>query len=383
VFPEWGLPSAIISDRDPKFLSEFWKSLFTKANTKILTSTAYHPETDGQSERTNQTIEVALRYYISERQTNWADAIDIIQAAIMTSVHATTGKTPGELLYGINPRHALELSNPATSNATASDDWAEIREVMRKDAADAIGLAQALMKMHADKSRQEFELKVGDKAFIRLHKGYHLPGIPKPKIRQQRAGPFEVETIVGTNAYKLKLPTTWRIWPVISSVYLDKAPVGPDPFNREELPPSAIVTDESLDEDRWEVAAVVRKRMERGKIKYLVRWKGFGPEDDWWINEEEMKDSALLVKEYEYAAGNTAWQPPASWNLTLEQILRQDDGNKEAMENVPRNEEDVAQPAEDTDEVAEHEKNEAPGPDDEANANEPVPALRRSARLRN
>ena len=80
VYLDWGFPSAIFSDHDAKFLSEFWKTLFDKAGTKILTSTAYHPETDGQSERTNQTIEIVLRYYVSARQHNWADALDVVQA---------------------------------------------------------------------------------------------------------------------------------------------------------------------------------------------------------------------------------------------------------------------------------------------------------------
>lgn len=108
---------------------------------KILTSTAYHPETDGQSECTNQTTEIALRFYVSARQHDWADVIDTVQSSLLTSVHATTGKTPGELLYGINPRHAIDLSNPA-SPATASDDWAELRETIRKEAADSIAHAQ-------------------------------------------------------------------------------------------------------------------------------------------------------------------------------------------------------------------------------------------------
>jgi len=245
-----------------------------------------------------------LHYYVSERQNDWANALDIVQAAIMTTVHASTGKTPGEVLYGINPRHALELGNPAS--ASALDDWAEMREALRKDAADAIGHAQNVMKENVDKSHQEFTLKAEDKAFIRLNKGYHLPGIPKLKIGQQRAGPFEVEAVVETNTYKLKLPPTWRIWPVISSVYLDKAPAGPDPFDRDPLMPTAIVTDDAIEEDRWEVAAVVRKHIERsGTVKYLVRWKGFEPEDDWWINENELEGSALLVMEYEHATGNS------------------------------------------------------------------------------
>ena len=61
---DWGIPKAIISDRDPKFLSELWAGLFHELGTKLLYAAAYHPQTDGQSERTNQTVESALRYYL-------------------------------------------------------------------------------------------------------------------------------------------------------------------------------------------------------------------------------------------------------------------------------------------------------------------------------
>jgi hypothetical protein len=189
---------------------------------------------DGQSERCNQTIEIALRYYVSERQDNWADCIDIIQVAIMTSISATTSKTPSELIYGLNIRQAIDLSNPTTP--ASADNWADIRENHRRDAADAIAHAQEIMKLSADKKRSEFTLAVGDKAYLRLHKGYQLPGIPKAKLGQQHVGPFEVLAVVGSNAYKLSLPPTWKIWPVISGVYLDRAPDKPDPFNRQVAP---------------------------------------------------------------------------------------------------------------------------------------------------
>ena len=311
VYPDWGLPNAIISDRDTKFVSEFWKSLFQKSGTKILTSTAYHPQTDGQSERSNQTIEIALRYYVSERQDNWADCIDIVQAAIMTSVSATTTKTPSELIYGCNIRQAVDLANPAAP--TSADDWADIREHHRPDAADAISHAQEVMKIVTDKKRLDFSLAVGDKAYLRLHKGYHLPGIPKAKLGQQRVGPFEVVAVVGSNAYKLKLPDSWKIWPVISGVYLDRAPDGDDPFDRQVTPMPEITEGDLPVEDQWEVAAIVKKRTTRRKQQYLVRWKNFGPEDDTWMGADQLADCADLVREYELATGNTDWKPPASW----------------------------------------------------------------------
>src|SRR5204863_2485466 len=175
---------------DPKFLSEFWKTLFRCVGTKILASTAYHPQTDGQSEQTNQTVQIALRYYISERQTDWADSLDIVQAALVTSVHSSIGKTPAELLYGLNPKHILDLANPSPSDA--SEDWASLREILRKEAVESISYANEIMKLHADRKHEDFTLAVGDKAYIRLHKGYHLAGIPKAKFGQQRVGPFEV-----------------------------------------------------------------------------------------------------------------------------------------------------------------------------------------------
>lgn len=101
-------------------------------------------------------------------------------------------EAPGELLYGFNPRHAIDLSNPA-SPTMAPDDWAELRETIRKEAPDSITHAQGMMKIVADKRRQEFFLAVGDRAYLRFHKGYHLPGVPKAKIGQQCVGPFEVE----------------------------------------------------------------------------------------------------------------------------------------------------------------------------------------------
>ena len=124
----------------------------------------------------------------------------MVQASILTAKHTTTGKTPAEILYGFNPSHAIELGNPTN---TVSDEWAKLREINCKDAADAIGHAQAMMKLAADERHQEFQLDV---VYLCLHKGYHLPGVPKAKIRQRRVGPFEVEKVVRSNAYKLKLP---------------------------------------------------------------------------------------------------------------------------------------------------------------------------------
>jgi hypothetical protein len=97
---DWGIPEGIISDRDLKFVFEFWTTLFKKLRTKLLMSTAYHPQTDGQSERTNQTIEIALRYFLTENpEADWKTAAPMIQSRLNNSTNASTGPCPNELVY--------------------------------------------------------------------------------------------------------------------------------------------------------------------------------------------------------------------------------------------------------------------------------------------
>src|SRR5437762_5107929 len=190
-----------------------------------------------------------------------------------------------ELLYGFNPSHALDL----IAGRSVADDWAARREMLRKDATDAISLAQQEMIKYGDKKRKPISSAVGDKVFLRLaspssKSGYVLPATMKPKISQQRAGPFEILKIVGKNAYKLKLPVTWKIWPVISVIYLDPAPREEDPFGRTAPPPPPVIKATDDPEAEWEVEAVIKKRVSRrgtsARVQYLVRWKGFGPEYD-------------------------------------------------------------------------------------------------------
>ena len=323
IYPDWGFPRQIVSDRDPKFLSEFWKSLFEKAGAELLMSTAYHPQTDGQSEHTNQSIEIALRHYVSYNQTDWPDHLSTIQAAINTSVAKATKHSPLETLYGFTPRHVLDLFKATPS---VSDDWAQIRDAIRRDAADSIVHAQQEMIKFTDPKRKPLTFTVGDKAYLRLSndrsKGYTLPSIIKPKISQQRVGPFEITQVVGKNAYRLKLPVTWRIHDVISVVYLDPAPKDPDPFDREPPPPPPVVKTADDPEAEWEVECILKKRVtkkgRRGKpcVEYLVRWKGFGPEYDEWQNIDRLYTCPDLVQQFEHSQGNSEWSPPQSWAIS-------------------------------------------------------------------
>ena len=97
---DWGIPKAIISDRDSKFMSEFWQKLFKLLEVELLVSTAYHPQTDGQSERTNQTAEIALRFFITSHPlADWSTYLPRLRAELNRMKNASTGLSPDEVVY--------------------------------------------------------------------------------------------------------------------------------------------------------------------------------------------------------------------------------------------------------------------------------------------
>jgi hypothetical protein len=134
---DWGTPTAIISDRDPKFMSSFWRESFSRMGVQMLTSTAWHPQTDGLSERTNQTVEIALRFSLSAGEEDWVAVLPYLQGSLNNAVRST-GFAPNDLVYGFRVREGLDLL--AKSNPDVHD-LDRLRSVKRQEAADAMAFA--------------------------------------------------------------------------------------------------------------------------------------------------------------------------------------------------------------------------------------------------
>ena len=107
-----GLPKAIVSDKDVKFTSNFWKGLFTDLGTKLNFSTAYHPQTDGKTERVNQVLEDMLRMYVMDKPTKWEDYLHLVEFAYNNGHQASLGMSPYEALYGRRCRTPVTWDNP-------------------------------------------------------------------------------------------------------------------------------------------------------------------------------------------------------------------------------------------------------------------------------
>ena len=292
---DWGIPKEIISDRDSKFMSDFWKAVFNKLDTTMLTSTAYHPQTDGQSERTNQTIEIALRFHITAAPGDeWKDVLPFLQAESNNVVHATTGYAPNELAYGfrVNDNLAMLADLPP-------EDYSRLRQLKREDAESAMAFANALSKVRYDAVHEAINIKVGDSVYLRLHQGYTIPGLANHKLSHQRVGPFPVLEKIGKLAFRLRLPPIMKIHPVISVAQLEPKPPGTDPYNRSlnsEPPPVAEADSEA---PFYALERILDKRISRGQTYYLVKWKGYGNEHNVWYPVRALDDAEELIAEYE------------------------------------------------------------------------------------
>ena len=198
-----GFPRTIISDQNKRFLSGLWQTLLSSAGVKGLTTTAYHPSADGQSERTNQTLEVMLRYLVNTSQLDWLAKLLPLQAACNNMESASTKKSPNELIYGKKLQTALEVSTMPLPIPLSAVPLHELRTVMQEEAATAIAIAQKAMTKHYDRKHISPDFSTGY-AFLRLGAGYSIPAVWKKKLGQQRIGPFKILEVVGKGkAYRL------------------------------------------------------------------------------------------------------------------------------------------------------------------------------------
>ncbi|KAI8662371.1 hypothetical protein NCS56_01040800 [Fusarium sp. Ph1] len=313
---DWGIPVRIISDRDPKFTSQIWRAVFGFLRVDFLMSAAYHPQTDGISERKNQTVETAIRYHTAtDPDTPWPTLLPSLQHNLNNAVSNTIGRAPNDLIYGFRPRGLIDLAASSGIKDEEVDAQAleALRKIYYKEAEFLIDTSASLAKIRYDAKHEEINIEEGDTVYLRLHKGYHLPGKPKKKWSPTRAGPYKVIRKIGSQAFKLDFPEHWRIHPVVSIAHLWKPAQGEDPYQRTIPPPAPVAIDDEEVADHWEVERIVQQRIRwKNKRPYrdlLVRWTGFTAKDDNWIAEPELRNTARSLVE--------AWKKanPVDWEL--------------------------------------------------------------------
>ena len=201
-----GVPLSIISDRGPQFTSHFWKSFQKGLGTQVNLSTAFHPQTDGQAERTIQTLEDMLRACVIDFKGSWNDHLPLIEFAYNNSYHSSIQIAPYEALYGRRCRSPVgwfEVGEAALIGPDSVLDAMEKVQLIK----DRLKTAQSRQKSYADVRRRELEFQVADWVFLKVSpmKGVMRFG-KKGKLSPRYVGPYRILKRIGKVAYELELP---------------------------------------------------------------------------------------------------------------------------------------------------------------------------------
>lgn len=294
VVSRFGIPTSIVSDRDPKFTSTFWTSLYRMAGVKLKMSTSAHPQTDGRAEVTNKTVGQILRTVCEDDPYGWADALATTELACNLAESASTGVAPFEVVHGFVP--TLLPFSPADSGILPDDVGAtHFADRARESAArafDAIVGARVAMIRYENRHRRSdtSAFSVGDKAYVSTGSLRFPPG-SFGKFLPKFVGPFAITAAdASTSTYTLALPPHLTIHPRIHASklrphYASDAVRFPS-LSYPEPPPIVGATDSP--DAQWEVEKIVGDRLVRGRVQYKVRWVGYSAASDEWIDGEEL-----------------------------------------------------------------------------------------------
>jgi transposase InsO family protein len=292
VYKDFGCPKGITTDRGSVFTSSFWKTVMFYLQIRRRLSTAFHPQTDGQTERQNQVLEFYLRTYCDYRQEDWASKLALAEFTYNNSVHASTGSTPFRMLYGFNPELGSNVGDDILEGgAPAAAERIKLLQDEREVVAQKLRVASESYKKFYDTKHKKTRFRVGDLVLLSTK---HLRQLrPSRKLSDKFLGPFTVKRVVYDHgqAYQLELPPTYRIHDTFHVSLLE-------PWQGRsgvEVRPEAI---EVQGQEEYEVQSIqAHKDTRKGRL-YLVRWKGYSSIDNTWEPENHLVHAQDAVRDY-------------------------------------------------------------------------------------
>ena len=297
-----GLPVAIISDRDSKFTSNFWRSLWTLTGTELIMSTSRHQNTDGQSENAIRIVEEVLRSRLNYRQDNWASELASLEFALNNTVATPLGMTPFVCETGREPMIPLDLRKGIQLNHVKGHDkksnakrFVENIYNNHYTARENLIKAQGNMIRFADNRRRTIEnLVVGGECYLRLE-GIELAQYSKRpcnKLNPLWYGPLMILEKISPVSFKIQLPARCKIHNVFHVDRLKAAQEPPPGLNKGRTRGLPDIEDG----ERYEVELILDEKLQYGKAYLLIKWKDFSElYDNSWEPIDEISAGAPRI----------------------------------------------------------------------------------------
>ncbi|KAI1004907.1 hypothetical protein K3495_g3315 [Podosphaera aphanis] len=285
------LPDSLVSDQVRAFIDATWKDIYANLGINHKLSTSYHPQTDGQTERVNKTLEVYLRHYVNYHQDDWAEHLPLAEFRCNNHVNTSTGVIP----FFASFRHHARLDFRPESEVPATrkiPDFIQRMDIILKSCSEQIALSEAYQSSYAnEKILPAPRYQVGDRVYLSL-KNLKLSR-PTKKLDHIRAGPWRITAMKSPLVAKMDLPFQLKIDNNFHVSLLRPAYIGFPSQQQSQPPPIETETDEP---DIYEVEAVLDSRVRRKKVQYLIHWTG--SEENTWEPWENLTGCQELLMEF-------------------------------------------------------------------------------------
>jgi hypothetical protein len=327
-----GSPRKFISDRDPRFQDAFWQELQKLMGIKVAMTTPYNPQSDGQAENTNRTMEMLLRSFVEGKEHDWDLWLTPVQFAINDSRHAVTGFSPFELTNGWSPVSQLDLFVEAGLSAKGGGARDAFRQSSKartahdfaREWADNLQLARSLMVQAQVQMEDEFnkrhvnvEHAIGDLVWIdgavvkppgdsetqrKLKRKWHGPWPITKRFYSDQQMELPESDRGSPSSYQVTLPHKYRMHDVFTPARLRKRVSGHQQFVYREAdpPPEPVLV---AGHREYEVESILNDRVRGNVREWRVRWKGYPASHDQWLTEKYINQGGInrAWKQYEAA----------------------------------------------------------------------------------
>ena len=298
VFSQHGLPESIVSDRGSKFTSGFWDNVCERLKVDRRLSTAYHSQTDGQTERVNQILEQYLRTFVNFRQDNWSCLLPQASLTYNNLEQSAIGMSPFYANFGYHPRWIDTAGSIEEGENPAATEKVEDMVSLHRLCSEMIIEANKRYSKAYDKGRVEgARFEEGQR--VMLSTADLSTKQPSKKLAQRWMGPYEITEIVGTHAVRLELPESLKIHPVVNTGRLKRF-VEAGFEGQKNTTPEAVVMDDGSQE--YHVKSVLGSRRRGKRLQYLVEWTGYEGTDEavtWEPKENVLGTADEMIKKFE------------------------------------------------------------------------------------